>query len=167
MVGSERKRVFHLFLLGAMWLAAVTLVLYDHLRLRSAEQFVHYEAPGRLRELCDRAAMYYVVPRLGPDGQVLRGCAVPSASTPDVAGPVAITLSAPLPPSFVALGFEHEFWGNRYDIVSVGGCGHGPNEEVYTFRATGNLGAQHRAFSMSAWATESGHLVCSHLQWEE
>lgn len=98
------------------------------------------EASANLSNIYQGAAAYYREEHIGPNGETLVGCTVPSARTSNEPGPAKSTLAIEPGSSFEAIGFapiEPVYY--QYEIVSVGGCGHGPNESLYSFRAHGDL----------------------------
>lgn len=131
-------------------------------------QFIKYltnaktsEAESNLRSLYQGAAAYYEQPHVGADGQVRTHCLVDHDTTPGVPGPTQV-LHGPLGPSFEALGFHAaEPLYYRYEIVSVGGCGHpGGAHSLYTFRAQGDLDGDTRlsTYEIAAGSSEQNVL---------
>jgi Tfp pilus assembly protein PilE len=98
------------------------------------------EASSNLTTLYQGAAAYYREEHIGPNGEILVGCTVPSARTSNAPGAAKSVIAVEPGSSFEALGFaplDPVYY--QYEIVSVGGCGHGPNENLYSFRAHGDL----------------------------
>lgn len=98
------------------------------------------EASANLRNLHVLAEGYYTASHHGPDGVARTHCVVSSGRTPNMPGPGKTLLPSSLGPAFDELGFsaaDPVYY--QYEIVSVGGCGHGPDEALYTFRARGDL----------------------------
>lgn len=98
------------------------------------------EASSNLSVLYEGAAAYYREEHIGPNGETFAGCTVPSARTSNTPGPGKTVVTIEPGSSFDALGFapmDPVYY--QYEIVSAGGCGHGPNENLYSFRAHGDL----------------------------
>lgn len=117
-------------------LAVVAIPAFTSYVLRSKTA----EARTQLVTLYQGAAAYYAQEHVGPNGETLSQCVVDSARTGNEPRREGTTLSLPLDPSFEALGFEP--YGPvryRYEVVSVGGCGHGADAALYSFRAVGDL----------------------------
>lgn len=97
------------------------------------------EAESHLRSLYMAAESYYAREHVAPDGTALTNCTVASAMTPNAPGPERSVLDQ-VPVSFGALdaSFVDPVY-YQYEIVSVGGCGHPPNSDLYSFRAHGDL----------------------------
>ncbi|CAG1001483.1 hypothetical protein GPROT1_03927 [Gammaproteobacteria bacterium] len=98
------------------------------------------EAETNLRSIFQGAAAYYVEEHPGPGGTTLTGCTVSSERTSNEPGSFKTMLSIAPGSSFDALGvapMDPVYY--QYEIESAGGCGHGPNEALYTFRAHGDL----------------------------
>lgn len=98
------------------------------------------EAEANLLMLYEGAASYYAEEHFSPDGTSLTACAVGSATTPNIPSSGKSMLSPPLGEPFDALGFApYDPVYYRYEIVGVGGCGHTAGENLYSFRAVGDL----------------------------
>lgn len=104
------------------------------------------EASSNLRNLHTMAAGYYSNESFSgatvtAGGGAQTACAVESAITPTAPGPNKYILDpSSLPESFTALGWSPaDPLYYQYEIVSVGGCGHSAGENLYSFRAYGDL----------------------------
>jgi len=104
------------------------------------------EASSNLRNLYTGAAAYYSdeswgSARVNAGGAAQTACAVESAITPTSPGPNKYMLDpSSVPESFTALGWTpSDPLYYQYEIVSVGGCGHSAGENLYSFRAYGDL----------------------------
>lgn len=142
---TSKGLIFVIVLVGAAVLAVPCIGV---LAAVAVPAFIGYltraktaEAEANLRSLHAAAASYYAMEHY-PDGggEALSGCVVPSARTENIPGAQKTLLPPSLGPSFDDLGFaitDPIYY--QYEIVSVGGCGHGPNEPLYSFRAHGDL----------------------------
>lgn len=99
------------------------------------------EAESNLRNLFTVAAGYYAEEHWPPGGgAALTACTVSTARTTNIPTSEKSMLSSPLGPSFDDLGFSlFDPVYYQYEIIGSGGCGHGPGEDLYTFRAYGDL----------------------------
>ncbi|MGE0784537.1 MAG: type IV pilin protein [Sandaracinaceae bacterium] len=129
--------------------------------------FVHYlarsriaEAETNLRAMHTAAAAYYAQESF-VGGEVQTGCVVGSAISEE---PSLEPRVRSWPAEFEALGFAPpDPVRYQYEIVSVGGCGHGPNELLYSFRAHGDLDGDTLTslFEISSGSDESNSLTRS------
>jgi hypothetical protein len=149
-------------LFGVILLCGLLSVIAIPAMLSYAKRAKTAEAEHYLDELYTSAASYYAEEHALPDGTMIAGCAVDSASTDNTPG-TAVTVmdSTTLPASFQALGVSFvDPIRFRYEIVSAGGCNHEPRANVYTFRAHGDLdgdGSQ-SLFELSAHAAPGNQL---------
>jgi len=104
------------------------------------------EASTNLRGIYTAAASYYSNESWGSGGITAGGaaqtaCVVDSAITPTPPGPNKHVIDpSALPASFSELGWSFpDPVYYQYEIVSVGGCGHAAGENLYSFRAYGDL----------------------------
>jgi type II secretory pathway pseudopilin PulG len=124
------------------------------------------EAEQNLQMLYQGAAAYYDQERMAaspfqPYGEMR--CTVDPAITPNQPAPER-QLPSPIGPSFEALGFlGSEPLYYQYQII--GGpsrCNVGPNEAVYTLRATGDLDGDGAiaVFDLAVFTDPTGNLTC-------
>lgn len=98
------------------------------------------EASAQLTTLFRLSASYYETEHIGPNGELLTACAVGSGRTSNTPGPQKTVIDVEPGSPFEALGWSAlDPIYYQYEIVGVGGCGHGPGENLYTFRAHGDL----------------------------
>jgi type II secretory pathway pseudopilin PulG len=123
-----------LCLLSVPCLAAIAIPSF----VRYVRQSRVAEAESNLRMIYLAASSYYVVEQYTP-GAVQGGCATSSGATGNAPASEPTPLG-PVGPPFAALGVQlPDPVYHRYEIEGVGGCGHGPGEVLYTFRAVGDL----------------------------
>lgn len=99
------------------------------------------EAGANLREMYQASAAYYMNEGATLSGEVSSWCTVGSARTPNTPGPSSTLVDTSTVPELAAIGFSlPDPVAYQYAIVAgPSRCGHGPNEDLYSFDAIGDL----------------------------